>query len=442
VKPSGPRSVGATFVTLGLAYGVWYAYSVFLVALLREFGWSRSLVAGAFSTFTLVHGLVSPALGWLADRVGPRRLVLAGGATLAAGLLLDGSVSRPWHLYLAFGLVTALGVAAAGWVPAVLLVQRWFPHRVGTALGLTSAGIGVGIFVMGPLSQWLIALVGWRWAFRIIGVLAGGWIVPAALWLVSDPPAVPATGAVGAAPVNESRDREARRLGRSARGVVGHGGRREPPTRAEPARATAGAAPADEVTLATALRSARFWLLALGQLCTAFVNQLLLVHQVAYLVDHGIPVLVAASVVGVVGAASVVGKAGGGWCSDRIGREITFTLGMGLAVLSLGALGMVALTRTASWAYAYGLLIGVGYSITAPLLPALLFDYYRGRHFGSIFGTLHVANAVGGSLGPWLGGRAFDLTGGYAPALVAAGVAAAVATVALWVARGGRRPRG
>lgn len=81
---------------------------------------------------------------------------------LAAGLVLDGAVSSPWQLYLSYGLLTAVGVAAAGWVPAVLLVRGWYPQRVGTMLGLTSAGIGVGISVFVPLCQWLIDLVGWH----------------------------------------------------------------------------------------------------------------------------------------------------------------------------------------------------------------------------------------------------------------------------------------
>jgi hypothetical protein len=81
---------------------------------------------------------------------------------LAAGLVLDGAVSSPWQLSLSYGLLTAVGVAAAGWVPAVLLVRGWYPQRVGTMLGLTSAGIGVGISVFVPLCQWLIDLVGWH----------------------------------------------------------------------------------------------------------------------------------------------------------------------------------------------------------------------------------------------------------------------------------------
>src|SRR5262245_64467713 len=104
--PPSYRPLVATFVTLTLVYGLWYAYSVFLVALLREFGWSRSVLAGAFSVFTLVHGGAGLPLGWVADRFGPRRVVLAGAAFLGAALWLDASISAPGQLYLPLGLLT------------------------------------------------------------------------------------------------------------------------------------------------------------------------------------------------------------------------------------------------------------------------------------------------------------------------------------------------
>jgi MFS family permease len=378
-------------VTLGLAYGVWYSFAVFLVALLRDFGWSRSVVAGAFSTFTLVHGLIAYPIGWLCDRVGPRRLILAGGIVLSAGLLLDGAVRRPWQLYLFFGVLTAVGVAAAGWVPAVILVQRWYPRRLGTMLGFTSAGIGVGIFIVVPLSQVLIDLVGWRDAFRALGVLMALWIVPAALWLVRDPP--------------------------------------------RPAPAAAGApAAGGDVSLRQAVATRRFWLIALAQGSASFVNQMLLAHQVAYLVDHGVTTLVAASVVGVVGLGSILGKGGGGWASDTFGREITYTFGIALVAASIGALGLLALSPGPAWAYLYGALIGVGYAVTAPLMPAVVSDLYRGRNFGAIFGAVQLANALGGSAGPWVAGRIFDARGSYTAAFVTALLAGLVSAAALWLA--------
>lgn len=398
-RPGGKRSVAATAVTLGLVYGLWYAYSVFLVALLREFGWSRSVLAGAFSLFTLVHGGTSAPLGWLSARVGPRRLVLMGSVLLACGLVLDGAVQRPWQLYLTFGVVTALGVACAGWVPAVMLVQRWYPHRFGTALGLTGAGIGLGIAVVVPACQSMIDLLGWRWAFRILAAVVIAWVVPATLWIVRESPPIAPGHAPSAAP--------------SAGG--------------------------DDRPLADVVRSRGFWLLAAMQILMSFANQMLQVHQVAYLVDVGLPTLAAASVVGVIGIASIVGKAGGGFVSDVIGRRPTYTIGAGCVVLSMGVLALVGAWPRRALAYLYGILIGVGYAAPSALSPAIISDVVRGRHFGPVFGMLQVAGALGAAVGPWTAGRVFDATGSYAPAFLLAVVAAAAATTAVWLTASVRR---
>src|SRR3990172_3437878 len=104
-------TLGAIALTLGLCYAVWYSYSVFLVALLKEFGWSRSVLAGAFSVFTIVHGIASPFIGMLCDRIGPRRVVSFGGAGLGLALYANGFIDTPGHLYLSFSLATALAVA-------------------------------------------------------------------------------------------------------------------------------------------------------------------------------------------------------------------------------------------------------------------------------------------------------------------------------------------
>jgi MFS family permease len=166
---------------------------------------------------------------------------------------------------------------------------------------------------------------------------------------------------------------------------------------------------------------------------------MLLVHQVAYLVDHGIPSLMAASVVSVIGITSVCGKIGGGWVSDFVDRRVTYTIGTTFTAASIGALGLLALHPAPGWAYLYGVLIGVGYSIPAAITPALLSDVFRGRHFGAIFGSFQIASALGGAAGPWVAGRVFDVTGSYAPAFLAAVGAAGAATAALWGTR--RRAR-
>jgi MFS family permease len=396
VRSHATQSLIATFVTLGLAYGVWYAYSVFLVALASEFHWSRSLVAGAFAAFALVHGLSSPPLGWLADRLGPRRVFIGGGSVLALALIIDGAITRPLHLYLAFGLLTSIGVTASALVPSVVLIRGWFPRRFGTALGIASAGIGVGIFAVVPFCQAMIDAVGWRWAFRLLGIIIAVWTIPAALTLVRDPPA------------------------------------------ARPDAEAAASASSATPTLTTALAFGSFWLLAVAQFCGNFVCQMLLVHQVAFLVDQGIPAMVAASAAGLVGLSSVFAKVGSGWAADVLGRRRTFTTGMIVVLLSVGLLTVVARSPHSPLVYVYGLLMGIGYAATVPIMPTVISDVFGGARFGSIFGSLHLANALGGAVGAWLAGTVFDATRSYRISFMVAAVAALVAIAAVSLARPAR----
>lgn len=384
----------ATFVTLGLAYGFWYAYSVFLVAFLHEFGWSRSVVAGAFSVLVLVHGVSGPPLGWLVERFGPRAVIATGGVVLAGALFVGAHVQSVWHLYVTLGLLASLGISAAGWVPAVVLIRAWFPASVGTAIGAASAGIGVGIFTLVPFTQVLIDSLGWRWAMRILGIAVVVWIVPATLMLVREAPS---------------------------------------PTRVDVA--PAGAPPRARLhwTPVTVLRSWRFWGVGVVFFAGSAATQMLLVHQVAYLVDHGVSALVGATVVGIVGVASVAGKAGWGTLSDRVGREPTYTLAFGCVVLSVGFLALAGAFPGTPLPYVYAVLIGLGYAVTAPLTPAIASDLFGGPQFPRIFGMLHFTNSLGGALGAWIAGAIFDATGGYAFALPIAAAMALLAPALLWV---------
>jgi MFS family permease len=390
--------VGTTFITLGMVIGVWYSYSVFLVAFLKEFGWSRSLVAGCFSVFVLVQGSVGPIIGSLAGRVGPRRVILAGGCVMGCGLLLAAETKAWWHLYLAFGGVTAVGLTMAGWIPAVVLVRGWFPSRFGTAIGITSAGIGVGIFALVPFAQFLIDLVGWRWAFRVLAVLTVGWVLPATAGLVREPPSLEASG-------SSSKSRKPHALSDTG----------------------------THWTLAATVRDWHFWGLAGVFFTGNFVTQMLLVHQVAYLVDHGVSPLAAASVGGLAGLASVAGKVGCGAFSDRAGRELAYTLSFGCVVASVGFLVLAGRYPASGLPYLYAVLIGLGYGGMAPIAPAAASDLFSGPAFSTIFGTAYPALCLGIASGVWVAGRIFDGTGSYALALWVALVMAVLSPALLWL---------
>jgi len=352
-------------------------------------------VAGAFSLLVVVHGLSGPLLGWLVERFGARTVIATGGVALAASLFVGAHVTAVWQLYVAFGVLAALGVSAAGWVPSVVLIRTWFPTRVGTALGVASAGIGGGIFALVPFTQVLIDWLGWRWALRMLAIVMVTWIVPATLLLVRDSRSATSVGATAALDVGPA-----------------------------PSRAY--------WTLRTVVRTWRFWATGAVFFAGSAATQMLLVHQVAYLVDHGVTALVGATVVGLVGIASIAGKAGWGALSDRIGREPTYTLAFACVAASVGLLALAGAHPGGLLPYGYAALIGIGYAVTAPLTPAIASDLFGGPRFGRIFGTLHFTNSLGGALGAWVAGWIFDATGSYALALPIAAAMALLAPGLLW----------
>jgi MFS family permease len=385
-------------LTLALSYGIWYAYSVILVALLAEFGWSRSVLAGAFSVFTLTHGAVNPLVGALCARFRPMRVMGAGGAAMGAALLMDSFISSPVELYFFFGVATAAAVSAGGWIPALVYVQREFQTRLGLAIGLISSGVGVGMIVVVPLTQLLIDSFGWRTAFRVLALMAVVWIVPSSTWLLKQ---------------------------RQNRGQSPQTKNQEKP----------GSDPRRAVSLGEAVRTQPFWLLMAAFLFGNLCSQTLHVHQVAYLVDHGLAAIVAASVVSVVGFASIAGKTGGGWLSDRMDRELVYIAG--IAIMASSALVLLALGAAPSrWgAYGFAALLGLGYSATATITPAMVSDRFTGTHFGAIVGIGLFGAALGSALGPWLAGWMYDTTGSYTSAFAAAALCAVGAGAAAWRAR-------
>ncbi len=397
-------SLALIALTLALAYGSWYAYSVFLVALLKDFGWSRSVLGGAFSLFALVQGAANPLLGMLCDKVRPPAVVAVGSIALGATLYLDSYISEPWHLYVCFGGLTAIAVAFCGWIPAVVQVQRRFQRRLGLALGIVSSGVGVGMLVVVPLCEHLIETHGWRDAFRVLAMICTAFTLPAALFLLRETPIHKPAVAPSIAPrvVNPTL------AGRT-------------------------------LTLKQATRTAPFWLMVGTFFCGSLCSQTLHVHQVAFLVDHGISAMIAASVVGVVGVASIVGKTGGGWLSDRIERELVYVGGVAVLVGSVGALLLVGVSPTQWGAYGYAVMLGIGYAVTAAIMPAMVADRFQGRHFGSILGVGLFGSSAGSAFGPWMSGYLHDVTGSYTLPFTLAALAGALACGAGWLARYMRR---
>jgi MFS family permease len=134
----------------------------------------------------------------------------------------------------------------------------------------------------------------------------------------------------------------------------------------------------------------------------------------------------------------VFAKVGSGWAADVIGRRRTFTTGMIVVLVSVGLLTVVTRSPHGATVYVYGILMGIGYAATVPIMPTVISDVFGGARFGSIFGSLHLANAIGGASGAWLAGSVFDTTGSYRLAFMAAAFAALLAIAAVSLARPAR----
>jgi MFS family permease len=378
------------------------------VALLAEFGWSRSVLAGAFSVFTLVHGSVNPIVGALCARFRPLRVMAVGGAAMGLALFADSFISTPLELYVFFGVFTALAVCAGGWVPSLVFVQGQFKERLGLSIGIISSGVGVGMLLVVPLTQVLIDAFGWRIAFRVLGLIAALWIVPSTLWLRW-------------AMLSQNQGQTPEKQNQEKSGSVPK--------------------PRPPITLAEALRTQTFWLFLAAFFFGNVSSQTLHVHQVAHLVDLGLSAIVAATVVGVVGLASIFGKIGGGWLSDRIEREVVYA--WGIAIMVASAFVLLALGANPSrWAaYGYAVLLGVGYSATASLIPAMMSDRFSGRHFGAIVGVALIGSSAGSAVGPLLAGTLYDATGSYTIPFLIAAACGVIAGAAGWRARALRKDR-
>src|SRR5262245_59002844 len=136
--------VGAVWLTLAIASGLYFSFPVFFVALLDEFGWSRGATAAAFSISSVMQGVLSPVVGMLVDRLGPRRVMLGGAVVLGVACLLASRIGSLWSLYAVTGVLAATGLCAVSWVPSGTLIARWFAERRGSMLGIALYGMGAG----------------------------------------------------------------------------------------------------------------------------------------------------------------------------------------------------------------------------------------------------------------------------------------------------------
>ena len=177
-KPRGSEWQGpalgvlaAVFAFNLLGRGSGETYTVFLLPLEREFGWSRSQLTGVYATYLLVGGLLAPFVGTLFDRIGPRAVYLGGLGCVAAAYLLASTLDTLWQFYLYAGVMVGAGVALVGMVPGSGLLTRWYHARLSAAIGIAFSAIGCGVLCSCRSRKCCSRYLDWRTTYRALGLV-------------------------------------------------------------------------------------------------------------------------------------------------------------------------------------------------------------------------------------------------------------------------------
>jgi MFS family permease len=401
--------VGVVFVTMGIGVNARTAFSLLFPPILDEFGWERGVTAGAFSFGFLVSAMLSPSLGRLMDRRGPRVVMEMGVGFMAAGLMLATLVRQPWHLYATLGVMVGGGSVCLGYTGQALFLPNWFVRRRGLAMSLAFSGVGVGSIIILPWVQTLIAGSGWRAACWALAILMLVLLTPLNLLLRRRP-----------------EDLGLEPDGACAAGNTGTVSRAE--------NVVDAAWAAVDWTLARAIRTTRFWWIAVSYFCGLFAWYAVQVHQTRYLVDIGFSASQAAWALGLVSLAGIPGQITLGYVSDRIGREWVWTVGsLGFALCYLSLLLLRQAPTPALLYFMVASQGALGYGLTS-VIGAIPAEIFQGRHYGAILGTLMLASIGGGAVGPWVTGVLYDATGSYTLAFWIAIGCCALSAVAIWFA--------
>ena len=401
--------IAVAFVTMGVGVNARTAFSLLFPPILDEFGWERGVTAGAFSFGFLISAVLSPSMGKLMDRRGPRVQMELGAVLVAAGLFLAPYVSRPWHLYATLGVLVGGGSVCLAYTGHSFFLPNWFVRQRGLALSIAFSGVGVGSIILLPWLQGLIARGGWRTACWTMAVLTLALLVPLNLLVKRRPEDM------GLRPDGDEAPREGRAAPRASNVV-------------DPAWV------AVDWTLGRAMSTARFWWIMLGYFAGLYSWYAVQVHQTKYLVEIGFSASHAAWALGFVALVGIPGQIALGYVSDRVGREWVWTVGALGFVACYVALLLLREAPTPALLWLMVLTQGMlGFGLTS-VVGAIPAEIFQGKHYGTIFGTIMLAAIGGGAAGPWLTGVIHDATGSYTAAWWIAIGCSALSGAAIWLA--------
>ena len=382
--------------------------AVVLKPISDDLGWSRSLTAAAITMGALFGGVLSPLFGPLADRLGPRLLLPAGGA-LVGSLSIGVSLStEPWQFYATFVPARALTEFLLCGMIAFTAVANWFYIKRPRVMGLVAMATPLGSAALSLVYQFFVTNYGWRSAFLALGITL--WllvVIPGLIFLRRRPEDL------GLLPDGAA---QLPLLGRSANNVtVDRSGDAEYNWRR-----------------ADAARSATLWFLVAGAFLSAIGTGGVAFHMAAYMTDGTLDPTVAASVVSVMALSGAFGNGLWGALAERFHPR---RLNVATMLVAAASVALLLQVRSALTAYLFALLFGLNARGAGVLMQVLIASYFGRRSFGAISSILDPFHKGGLGLGALFAGLAFDYTGDYQAIFAIFMVSYLVAALLIFLAR-------
>lgn len=368
----------ASFGIFTSGAGQSHTFSAFVGPISRDLGISSATIASAYGLATLAAAFALPYMGRLVDRYGPKQMLLAIVTGLGAACLFFGAAANFLWLAVGFGLLRFLGQGSL-MLACANLVSQWFARSRGFAMSLMALGFGVSMAVHPPLSQFLIAEIGWRWAWVTLGLITWLTMLPAIWFLAYNTPE-----SVGLQP----------------------DGDKAPPasSASEPGKKPE----LNGLSLNEALRTPTFYILAAGWCAIAMLVTTLHFYQVTILSDQGLDSATAARIFPISAVTMVVMMPVIGKMFDNLKTRYVVALGLFTTAASLTT---ITFASSLIPAVIYAMIFGLNNAVSMTMFGYVWPRYFGRKHLGSIQGTGQLVGVIGASLGPLPVGLAYDFVG-------------------------------
>ena len=359
-----------------------YVFAVFIDSIIEDTGLSRTGISVLYLASTILSALLVTFVSRLADRYGPRIMLVAAGFGLGAACFGMATATHILLFYLAFAALRALGQGSLS-INCILLVNQWFVSMRGRAVGIMTLGAMLSTALFPSFARFLIDSIEWRGAYAVLGVVSIGLIVPVALLVVR----------------NRPEDMELFPDGSS-----------QPPV-SETRQATAGVPKNIRV-----YSSPSFWLLALSLSSPSLITTALMFHQASIFQENGLSATLAAGAFAVFSVSSAASSLAAGFVSDRIGPKALLVFSMATLVATLA---LAVVINSLYLAVVYVVMMGVS-SGSYIIVHSTIWAYYYGRHgLGRVQGPAMTLSVCASAVGPLPLAMFQELTGTYTAGMMA-----------------------